>query len=155
MTPDRRSARCILLVEDNLADVILMEEVLKSSQHQVVLHVVANGRDAIDYLKRMGRFTSAQGPDLILMDLSLPRIHGETVLQKIKGDPELTAVPVIIFTGSDSPADVVEAYRSHANSYVVKPIGLDQLNQKMETLLDYWFGMVELPADCTGSEEGR
>ena len=148
MTPARRSDHNILLLEDSLADVILLEEVLKTSQHQVTMHVVTNGRDALDYLQRSGKYAAAVEPDLILMDLSLPRMQGETVLQKIKGDAELRTMPIIIFTGSDAPSDVIDAYRTYANSYVVKPVGLDQLSRKMETLFDYWFGVAELPADC-------
>ncbi|MEI6796149.1 MAG: response regulator [Methanomassiliicoccales archaeon] len=148
MTSERRSAHSILLLEDNPADVMFLEEVLKSSKYQVTLHVVSNGKDALDFLKRAGKFATASEPDLIMMDMSLPRLQGETVLQKIKGDPELRMTPIIVFTGSDAPADVIEAYRAYANSYIVKPVGLDKLTRRMETLFEYWFGVAELPIGC-------
>lgn len=148
MAPKRRFSRSILLLEDNQADVILLEEVLKTSKYDVAMHVVDNGKDALDFLKGVGRFADALEPDLIMMDMSLPRMQGETILQKIKGDPDLKATPIIIFTGSDAGADVIEAYGAFANSYIVKPVGLDELARKMETLFDYWFSVAELPVCC-------
>lgn len=148
MAPKRRFSRSILLLEDNQADVILLEEVLKTSKYDVAMHVVDNGKDALDFLKGVGRFADALEPDLIMMDMSLPRMQGETILQKIKGDPDLKVTPIIIFTGSDAGADVIEAYGAFANSYIVKPVGLDELARKMETLFDYWFSVAELPVCC-------
>jgi CheY-like chemotaxis protein len=144
--PSRNAVeRRILLVEDNYADVLLLREALRSSKHHVTLNVVTDGKEALDYLRHRGTYASAADPDLVLLDLNLRKMNGSETLQEIRRDPELSMLPVVIMTGSNSPSDIVDSYLKHANGYVVKPVGMEQLCGKIEVLLDYWFDIVELP----------
>lgn len=135
----------ILLVEDNPADVDLTQETLAYAKIRNRLHVVNDGEDALAFLRRQGRYSEAIRPDLILLDLNLPRKDGREVLAELKADPELRSIPVVVLTSSDAEKDVVRSYHLGANCYVTKPVDLDQFANVVRTIEDFWFIVVKLP----------
>jgi len=136
----------ILLVEDNLADVRLTQEALKEAAHaRTRLHVAGDGVEALEFLHRQGSFAAAPRPDLMLLDLNLPRVDGRQVLAEVKGDPELRRIPVVVLTTSPSEDDILHAYDQHVNSYIRKPVDLDQFLHVLRAIDDYWLGSVSLP----------
>ena len=135
----------ILLVEDNPGDVRLTQEVFKEGKVRNQLSVVWNGEEALAYLRKQGRFTKAVRPDLILLDLNLPRKGGREVLAEIKSDPSLRCIPVVILTTSEAEQDIVESYNQHANCYIVKPVDLDQFIGVVKTVEGFWLQIVKLP----------
>jgi chemotaxis family two-component system response regulator Rcp1 len=135
----------ILLVEDNPADVDLTQETLAYAKIRNRLHVVNDGDDALAFLRRQGRYSEAIRPDLILLDLNLPRKDGREVLAELKADPELRSIPVVVLTSSDAEKDVVRSYDLGANCYVTKPVDLDQFANVVRTIEDFWFVVVKLP----------
>jgi CheY-like chemotaxis protein len=135
----------ILLVEDNPADVNLLRETFLESKVANQLHVVNDGEAALDFLHRRGEFAAAAHPDLILLDIGLPKKDGLEVLAEIKTDPELRHIPVIILTTSQAEEDVFRSYDLHANSYITKPVHLNELFAVLKTIEDFWFGIVKLP----------
>lgn len=138
----------ILLVEDNPADILLTKEAFAESKLDVHLHVVKDGVQALDYLKgRNGFANSSQypGPDLILLDLNLPRKSGLEVLIEVKSDPELRTIPVIVLTTSSSQEDIMRMYRAQANCYITKPVDYDQFLQAVLTINSFWLSLVQLP----------
>jgi CheY-like chemotaxis protein len=140
---NRRSIR-LLLVEDNLGDVYLIKEIFKASKRRIVVSRVRDGEEAVDFLRRRGKFQEAERPDLVLLDLNIPKKNGHEVLAEIKGDPDLSMIPVIVLTNSDLNEDVKKAYESRANFYLVKPSNLDQLFVAMRYIEDIWLrGVLE------------
>ena len=136
----------ILLVEDNPADVRLTQEALKEAAHaRTRLHVAGDGVEAMEFLHREGSFAAAPRPDLMLLDLNLPRVDGRQVLAEVKGDPELRRIPVVVLTTSPSEDDILHAYDQHVNSYIRKPVDLDQFLHVLRAIDDYWLGSVSLP----------
>lgn len=135
----------ILLVEDNEGDVELTREALRESKIQNRLSVVGNGEDALAYLHREGRYGDATEPDVILLDLNLPRLSGQEVLAEIKGDDRLKRIPVVILTTSRADEDIVRSYNLHANCYITKPVDFDQFTKVVQTIEDFWFTIVRLP----------
>jgi len=135
----------ILLVEDNPGDVRLTQEVFKEGKIRNQLSVVWNGEEALAYLRKEGRFASASRPDMILLDLNLPRKGGREVLAEIKSDPKLKCIPVVILTTSEAEQDIVESYNQHANCYIVKPVDLDQFIGVVKTIEGFWLQIVRLP----------
>lgn len=135
----------ILLVEDNPGDVLLTRTTLRDSKVRNSLATVDNGVDALAYLRREGRFADAVRPDVILLDLNLPRMDGREVLEAIKNDPDLQTIPVVILTSSKAEEDVVRSYQLHANAYVTKPVGLDQFMDVVRHIEDFWLSIVKLP----------
>ncbi len=135
----------ILLVEDNAQDVELTQLALDRAGVSGRLHVARDGEEAMSFLRREAPFESAPRPDLVLLDLNMPRKDGRQVLDEIKHDPELHRIPVVVLTTSEAESDVMASYDLHCNSYLVKPIGLDALTQTVRTLADYWFSVVCLP----------
>ena len=136
----------ILLVEDNPADVRLTQEALKEAAHaRTRLHVAGDGVEAMEFLHREGSFASAPRPDLMLLDLNLPRVDGRQVLAEVKGDPDLRRIPVVVLTTSPSEDDILHAYDQHVNSYIRKPVDLDQFLHVLRAIDDYWLGSVCLP----------
>lgn len=135
----------ILLVEDNPADVDILRESFLESKVANQLHVVNDGEAALDFLRRRGEFAAAPHPDLILLDIGLPKKNGLEVLAEIKADPELRHIPVIILTTSAAEEDIFKSYDLHANSYITKPVHLSELFEVMKTIEDFWFGIVKLP----------
>ena len=137
----------ILLVEDNPADVRLTQEALKEAAHaRTRLHVAGDGVEALEFLHKEGSFASAPRPDLMLLDLNLPRVDGRQVLAEVKGDPELRRIPVVVLTTSPSEDDILHAYDQHVNSYIRKPVDLDQFLHVLRAIDDYWLGSVSLPS---------
>jgi chemotaxis family two-component system response regulator Rcp1 len=135
----------ILLVEDNLGDVRLTREALKDAKVLNTLHVARDGEEATDFLFRKGNHASAPRPDLIILDLNLPRKDGREVLAEIKADEDLKRIPVVILTTSKSEEDVLKSYNLHANCYVTKPLDLDHFIKVVQAIEDFWFTVVKLP----------
>ena len=137
----------ILLVEDNPADVRLVREALKESKILNNLSVVEDGVEAMDFLRKKGKYASSIRPDLILLDLNLPRKNGREVLAEVKSDDNLKRIPVVIMTVSDDEKDILLTYNSHANCYIKKPLDFDQFNQMVHSIENFWFTIVCLPPD--------
>ena len=135
----------ILLVEDNPGDVGLTLEALKEATLPNKLTVVKNGADALSLLRRQGQHAGAAHPDLILLDLNLPKKDGRKVLAEIKGDDNLKRIPVVILTTSEDEQDVLESYNLHANCYIVKPLDLDRFITVVKSIEDFWLRIVVLP----------
>lgn len=135
----------ILLVEDNPADARLVREALAESDVTADLHWVSSGEEALSFLRRRIPFQNAPTPDLVLLDLNLPGLRGQEVLYEIKQDPALLSIPVVVLTSSGARQDVVDAYASHVNSYVVKPADFDQFLALVGTIQTYWLTSVLLP----------
>jgi CheY-like chemotaxis protein len=138
------SAIRILLMQDNPGDVRLFEESLKLSTVPHSLDVVHDGQKGLDFLYRRGAFAGAQRPDVIVIDLHLPRVSGTEVLEQIKADDSLAAVPVLILAGG-TQSDVVRAYKMHANCYIGKPTDLDDYLEAIRLTVQYWSRVVRLP----------
>lgn len=135
----------ILLVEDSPTDVLLTREALTSSRVVNRLTVVKDGVEALALLRREPPFEQALRPDIILLDLNLPRKDGREVLQEIKCDPGLSSIPVIVLTTSMAECDVLDAYGHHANCYIVKPVDFDKFAQVIRDMEKFWFALVTLP----------
>jgi len=134
-----------LLVEDNPGDVRLTQEALKNHKVQNNLHVVTDGEEAMDFLRRQGKHKNAPRPDIVLLDLNLPRKDGREVLAEIKSDPDLKAIPVVIITSSEAEQDIIKSYNLNANCYVTKPVDLDQFIKVVQSVKDFWLTIVKLP----------
>ncbi len=137
----------ILLVEDNPGDVRLTQEVLKQGKIRNRLAVVQDGVEALDYMHRRGKHTAAVRPDLVLLDLNLPKMDGRAVLAEIKKDPELKRIPVVILTTSSAEVDVLKSYELQANCYITKPVDLAQFTEVLHQIQDFWLTIVKLPPD--------
>ena len=135
----------ILLIEDNPGDVRLILEIFKESEVDNQISIVKDGVEAIAYLHQLGEYANVKRPDLIFLDLNLPRKDGRTVLQEIKADPKLRSIPVIVLTSSDAEEDIQQAYDLHANCYIAKPVDFEQLLQVVRLLKEFWFTIVKLP----------
>lgn len=136
----------ILLVDDNPADVRLAQEALReTSAEKKNLRVVSDGVAALDFLRRRGPWGDAPRPDLILLDLNLPKKDGREVLAEIKMDEELRAIPVIVLTTSEDKEDVRRSYELHANCYISKPVGLDRYLEAVRRIDDFWLQLAQLP----------
>jgi CheY-like chemotaxis protein len=135
----------ILLVEDNPGDVRLTEEAFKEGRINNTLHVVTDGQEAMDYLKRRGEYADAKRPHLVLLDLNLPKMDGLDVLEEIRADGDLTRLPVIILTSSEAEEDVVRSYELNTNAYLTKPVGPDEFLELVRSFEQFWFTMVRLP----------
>ncbi|MBI5951152.1 MAG: response regulator [Chloroflexi bacterium] len=135
----------ILLVEDNQADVRLTQEALKEEKLHINLSVVNDGVEALAFLRREGRYASVLRPDIVLLDLNLPRKDGREVLEEIKNDPNLMAMPVVVLTTSDAEKDILESYELHANCYIVKPLDLNQFSKVVKSIEEFWLTIVKLP----------
>ena len=136
----------ILLVEDNPGDVRLTVEALKEGRVRNHLSVVSDGVEALAFLRNQGPYTDAPRPDLMLLDLNLPRKDGREVLAEIKEDPSLRRIPVVVLTTSEAEADVLKSYALHANCYITKPVDLEQFISVIGTIEDFWLTIVKLPA---------
>ena len=135
----------MLLVEDNPGDVRLTKETLKNAKLMVDLHVVGDGVEAMAFLRQEGKYASAPRPDLVLLDLNLPKKDGREVLSEIKQDPNLRRIPVVVLTISNGEEDVLKSYNLHANAYVTKPLNLEQFAKITKAIEDFWFTVVKLP----------
>jgi len=132
----------ILLVEDNTADIHLTKKVLQENKIVRSIDVVKDGVEVIDYLKKRGKFSNAVKPNLILLDLNLPKRNGFEVLEEIKQDEDLKRIPVVILTVSDVREDLIKAYDLHANSYVIKPLEMKEFYRIINSIVNYWFTVV-------------
>lgn len=135
----------ILLVEDNPGDARLAVEALRESKLQNNLSHVRDGVEAMDYLRRKNQYSQVPPPDLVLLDLNLPRKDGREVLAEVKEDPELRRIPVVVMTTSEAEKDLLQSYDLHANAYVVKPIDLDRFIDIVHAIESFWLTIVKLP----------
>lgn len=136
----------ILLVEDNPGDVRLTKEALLDVKMKNNLNVVGDGVEALQFLRREEPFVDAPRPDIILLDLNLPRMDGQEVLAAVKSDPELKCIPVVVLTTSQAEEDIIRSYRLNANCYVTKPVDFDQFIRVVQSVENFWFTIVKLPS---------
>jgi CheY-like chemotaxis protein len=137
----------ILLVEDNPGDVRLTREALTANKIRNTLHVVADGVQALAFLRKQGKHANAPRPNLILLDLNLPKKDGREVLAEIKGDGNLRRIPVVVLTTSGAEEDILKAYDLNANCYVTKPVNFDSFIQVVKSIESFWVTIVELPPE--------
>ena len=135
----------ILLVEDNKGDVRLLQEAFKDGKIVVNLHVVDDGVEAMAFLRHQGKYADVPRPDMVLLDLNLPRKDGREVLAEIKSDASLKRIPVVVLTTSSSGEDILKSYDAYANCYITKPTGFQQLVEVVDAIRDFWFFRVKLP----------
>ena len=137
----------ILLVEDNPGDVRLTMELLRESKIRNHVDAVNDGIEAMAYLRKEAKFSGKPRPDLILLDLNMPRKDGREVLAEVKQDPDLRQIPVVILTTSSAEQDIVRSYNDHANAYITKPVDLDQFSKVVRSIEEFWFTIVKLPRE--------
>jgi CheY-like chemotaxis protein len=137
----------VLLVEDSPGDVRLTREALKDAKAHISLHVASDGIEAMAFLAKQGEHAKAPRPDLILLDLNLPRKDGREVLKEIKENTALATIPVVILTTSAASVDVMNSYRLHANCYITKPVSLDGFLKVVQSIDDFWLSVVKLPRE--------
>jgi chemotaxis family two-component system response regulator Rcp1 len=135
----------LLLVEDNPGDVRLTKVALKDAKLKINMHVVGDGMEAMAFLHKQGKYASSPRPDLIMLDLNLPKKDGRQVLAEIKEDPDLKRIPVVIVTTSKAEEDILKTYNLHANCYVTKPLDLDQFIAVVQSIEQFWLTIVKLP----------
>ena len=147
MIVDNGRAVEILLIEDNPGDVRLAREAFREGKIRNNLYVAVDGVEGLTFLRRTGRFADAVRPDIILLDLNLPKMNGIDVLAEIKNDESLRRIPVVILTTSVADQDILRSYDHHANCYIVKPVDLEQFLKVVQTIEDFWVTIVKLPPD--------
>jgi two-component system response regulator len=135
----------ILLVEDNPGDVRLTKEALKDAKVLNDIYVARDGVEAMEFMHREGSFANVPIPDLILLDLNLPRKDGREVLAEIKKDPKLKHIPIVVLTTSKADEDIIKTYNLHANAYITKPVDINRFVEIMHALEEFWFTIVKLP----------
>ncbi|MGW0551556.1 response regulator [Streptomyces altiplanensis] len=135
----------VLLVEDDAGDELMTREAFEDNKIGNTLHVVRDGLEALDFLYRRGEYADAPRPDLILLDLNLPKYDGRQVLEQIKSDPDLSLIPVVVLTTSSAEEDILRSYKLHANAYVTKPVDLDQFILAIRQIDDFFVTVVKLP----------
>jgi CheY-like chemotaxis protein len=135
----------ILLIEDNPGDIDLIREALETSKIYNALSVVSDGEEALTFLRKRGKYVDARCPDLVLLDLNLPRKSGREVLAEVKSDKDLMQIPLVILTSSRDEEDILRSYNLHANCYITKPIDLNQFIKVVQSIEDFWFTIVKLP----------
>ena len=137
----------ILLVEDNPAHADLTREALREGKVNNRLHVAEDGEVALDFLYKRGEYAGVPRPDIILLDLNLPRIDGREVLAELKGDPALRNIPVVVMTTSTTEEDIVKSYELNVNCYITKPVDMDKFIEVVKSIEHFWFSIVSLPSD--------
>jgi two-component system, chemotaxis family, response regulator Rcp1 len=135
----------ILLVEDSHADIRLTQEVFKEGKINNVLNIVMDGEEALSYLRKSGKYKNVETPDLVLLDLNIPKKDGRQVLAEIKVDSNLKVIPVIILTTSGAEQDILNTYAHHANCYIMKPVNLEQFIKVIRSIEEFWLTIVKLP----------
>jgi len=145
----------ILLVEDSEGDIRLMREILGGINPTARLHVVTDGAEAMDFLRYQGRYIDAPRPNVILLDLNLPKLHGREVLARVKANPHLQTIPVIVLTSSEAESDVESCYKLMANSYLRKPDNLYEYEALVQLLNHFWFTRVTLPRGVQSRESAE
>ncbi|OBH85260.1 response regulator [Mycobacterium scrofulaceum] len=146
MTSSAGRAIDILLVEDDPGDELITREAFEHNKLNNRLHVAHDGEEGLDYLYRRGRFSDAPRPDLILLDLNLPKYDGRQLLEKVKSDPDLARIPVVVLTTSSAEEDILRSYKLHANAYVTKPVDLDQFMKAVRQIDEFFVQVVRLPS---------
>jgi CheY-like chemotaxis protein len=144
MTPDSRAID-VLLIEDDPGDIVITREAFKNHKIRNTLRVARDGQEGLDYLYQRGAHQDAPRPDLILLDLNLPKYDGHQLLEKIKSDPEICHIPVIVLTTSAAEEDILRSYRLHANAYVTKPVGFEQFMHVIREIDEFFVQVVRLP----------
>jgi CheY-like chemotaxis protein len=142
----------ILLVEDDPGDVMLIREALVEHKVGNALSVVSDGVQAMEFVRGLGAYQGVERPDLVLLDLNLPRKSGAEVLAEIKGDPELSMIPVVVLTTSESEDDVLRSYQRHANAYITKPLDFERFRDIVRQIDDFFIGIVKLPPHGTSAD---
>ncbi|MBM0229256.1 MULTISPECIES: response regulator [Micromonospora] len=145
MGPASPSPVRILVVDDDPGDVLMIEEALEDSDVEKVIDVVNDGQEAMEFLRREGRHTDARRPDMILLDLNMPRMDGRQVLGEVKRDEDLRTIPIVVLTTSNADTDIVGSYTLQANAYVTKPIDLDDFNDVVRRIDEFFGRVVVLP----------
>ena len=145
MTEVQKHAIEVLLVEDNLADIHLTTEAFAEGSIRPNLKVVRNGVEALEYLRRNGHHAKTSLPQLILLDLNLPKINGRELLSELKQDPDLKSIPVLVLSTSQAPQDIQECYNLHANCYLVKPSNIEDFGNTVRSIQEFWLTRVTLP----------
>jgi two-component system, chemotaxis family, response regulator Rcp1 len=135
----------ILLIEDNEGDIVLTIEALKEARIANTIDVVRDGEKAMQFLRKEGEFSNASTPDLILLDINLPKIDGKEVLANVKNSETLKVIPVVMLTTSDSEKDIFDSYHNHANCYITKPVGFQSFIEVIHTIKEFWITIVQLP----------
>ncbi len=135
----------ILLIEDNPGDVVLIRESLKENKFLIELSVVHDGEKALDYLNNKNEFSDAGRPDIILLDLNLPKIDGREVLMEIKNDEHLKTIPIVVLTSSTEEKDILKSYENYANCFISKPVDLDNFIKVIKSIENFWLTVVKLP----------
>jgi CheY-like chemotaxis protein len=135
----------VLLVEDSAADADLVREVIEGGKLIINLIVVGDGEEAMDYLRRQGKFKDALRPDLVLLDLNLPKKDGREVLREVKADPDLSLIPVVVLTTSSGDEDILRSYQLHANAYIAKPVEFESFIKLVNQVTEFWLSLVVLP----------
>ena len=156
MHPKKRQRAVVLLVEDDPGDQEITRRALEEDVIRVDLRIVEDGEEAIAYLLRQGRYAAPQAaprPDLILLDLNLPKKDGRAVLQAVRADPTIDFIPIVVLTTSDQEADILRSYKLGCNSYITKPIDVQKFFATIRELGTYWLELVSLPRDAAGSAE--
>lgn len=143
-TSDARPVE-ILLVEDDEGDVLLTTEALEASKITNNMHVARNGEEALKFLRQEGDFAGSPRPDIVLLDLNLPRIDGREVLARIKADPDLRRIPIVVLTTSDAEEDILRSYDLHANAYVTKPVDFERFLKVIQSIDEFFVTVVKLP----------
>jgi CheY-like chemotaxis protein len=135
----------ILLVEDDYADVVLTKKAMESSKVVNSMDVVGNGLEALQFLGQEGKFADASLPDLILLDLNMPRMDGREFLQEVKNHPDWKRIPVVVLTTSDADRDILKSYHLQASCYITKPVSLDQFREVVKSIQGFWLAVVKYP----------
>ena len=135
----------ILLVEDNEGDILLTLEALREAKVHNEINVVRDGEAALQYMKKEGQYKNAETPDLVLLDINLPKMDGIEVLEQLKSDEHLRVIPIVMLTTSDSEKDIFQSYQSHANCYITKPVNFENFIEVIQTIKDFWINIVKLP----------
>jgi two-component system, chemotaxis family, response regulator Rcp1 len=148
LTPQkRRNRKRLLLVEDNPGDIRLTEEALKELNLDIEMDVVSDGELVLDFLNKVGQYADAQRPDIIMLDLNLPKCNGIEILREIKSTPHLKRIPVIVVTTSEADHDVFKAYDLNANAYILKPVDFDDFTRVIAQIHSFWFKSAKLSAE--------
>lgn len=153
MTTEASRSIEILIVEDSPTDVLIAQEALNQAKLLNHLHVAEDGVEALAFLRRQGRYATAPRPDLIMLDLNLPRKSGQEVLAELKADPDLMTIPVVVLTTSRAEEDILRAYGLHANCYVVKPLAFAAFVEVVHSIRHFWFSVVTLPREVTHGQD--
>jgi CheY-like chemotaxis protein len=135
----------VLLVEDNEADILLTREGFGEVKFKTTLSVVMDGWEAVQFIERKGKYAEVESPDLILLDINLPKMNGHEVLRSIKSNPETSGIPVIMFTTSSFNRDIQQCYSSHANCYITKPLDVNDFIMAIRSISEFWLNFVKLP----------